>query len=197
MKEKTRVGLGGLNSTLASQPAESDWNESFEPERSIDSIAQQRLRTARDGRTTRADYPGGLPDRFRKKGSPPGVALEETGTQMVSQVMAIVRFLDPPSHVDVPVGSTVLQAARASGAPIGSTCGGACACSGCHIIVEAGADALSEMDDDEETILSTAFGIGEQSRLACQATIEQRGTVTVRVTPETRQAFEELHARAG
>jgi len=116
---------------------------------------------------------------------------------MVSQVMAIVRFLDPPSNVEVPVGSTILQAARASGAPIGSTCGGACACSGCHVIIESGEEALSEMDDDEETILSTAFGIGERSRLACQSTIEQRGTVTVRVTPETREAFEELHARAG
>lgn len=113
------------------------------------------------------------------------------------RIMVLVRFLDPPGRVDVPPGSTLLQAARKAGAPVGSNCGGSCACSGCHVLIEEGAASLSEMDDDEEAILSTAFGFGDRSRLACQATIEGSGPVTVRVTTETRAAFEELHARAG
>lgn len=109
--------------------------------------------------------------------------------------MASVVFIDPSAEVEVPQGSTLLQAARAVGAPIGSTCGGSCACSGCHIVVEHGAETLSEMDDDEETILSTAHGLGEGSRLACQAEIVTHGSVTVRITPETRRAYEDRFGR--
>ena len=111
--------------------------------------------------------------------------------------MVEVQFLDPAGRVDVAEGTTLLQAARKADAPVGSTCGGACACSGCHVLIEEGAERLSEMDDDEETILSTAFGLGDRSRLACQATLERPGPVVVRITAETRVAFEEHHARAG
>lgn len=111
--------------------------------------------------------------------------------------MTVVRFLDPPSHVEADEGTSVLQAARRSGAPIGSTCGGACACSGCHVYIEEGAELLSAMDDDEESILSTVFGSDERSRLACQAYVVGSGVIAVRPSPDTREAYEKHHARAG
>jgi 2Fe-2S ferredoxin len=109
--------------------------------------------------------------------------------------MASIRFVDPDVQVDVEEGSSLLQAARATGVPVGSTCGGTCSCSGCHVIVEAGAEALSVMDDDEETILSAAYGLRDGSRLACQAAVVGEGMVTVRVTPETKSAYEQRVAR--
>ena len=55
-------------------------------------------------------------------------------------------------------------------------CGGSCACSTCHVIVESQDkyDAMPEPDDDENDMLDLAFGLTETSRLGCQ----------VRMTPE-------------
>lgn len=49
-------------------------------------------------------------------------------------------------------------------------CGGSCACSTCHIIVEDPDmyDKMPEPDDDENDMLDLAFGLTETSRLGCQ-----------------------------
>lgn len=49
-------------------------------------------------------------------------------------------------------------------------CGGSCACSTCHVIVEDPEmyDKLPEPDDDENDMLDLAFGLRETSRLGCQ-----------------------------
>ena len=49
-------------------------------------------------------------------------------------------------------------------------CGGSCACSTCHVIVEDENlyDLMPEPDDDENDMLDLAFGLTETSRLGCQ-----------------------------
>ncbi|KAL8793089.1 MAG: hypothetical protein Q9195_004295 [Heterodermia aff. obscurata] len=49
-------------------------------------------------------------------------------------------------------------------------CGGSCACSTCHVIVESNDyyDKMPEPDDDENDMLDLAFGLTETSRLGCQ-----------------------------
>lgn len=49
-------------------------------------------------------------------------------------------------------------------------CGGSCACSTCHVIVDDPAkfDAMPEPSDDENDMLDLAFGLTETSRLGCQ-----------------------------
>lgn len=49
-------------------------------------------------------------------------------------------------------------------------CGGSCACSTCHIIVDDNDmyDRMEEPDDDENDMLDLAFGLTETSRLGCQ-----------------------------
>lgn len=49
-------------------------------------------------------------------------------------------------------------------------CGGSCACSTCHVIVQDPDmyDKLEEPDDDENDMLDLAFGLTETSRLGCQ-----------------------------
>ncbi|MCU0692298.1 MAG: (2Fe-2S)-binding protein [Polyangiaceae bacterium] len=111
--------------------------------------------------------------------------------------MTTVEFASPRARIDVQAGTSLLRAARAVGAPVGSTCGGACACSGCHVVVQEGAEHLSEMDDDEETILTAAFAAQDRSRLACQSQVVGSGRVVVAISEESRRAYAEQHARAG
>lgn len=49
-------------------------------------------------------------------------------------------------------------------------CGGSCACSTCHVIVDStdAYDKMEEPTDDENDMLDLAFGLTETSRLGCQ-----------------------------
>ncbi len=110
--------------------------------------------------------------------------------------MAKVRFIDQDLEVEVPVGTSILEAAQAVQAPEGSACGGVCACSTCHVYVERGAERLSEPDEAEEDILDKAFDVRMSSRLGCQAEILQEGTVEVRISQESLEAFYNEHPEA-
>jgi 2Fe-2S ferredoxin len=106
--------------------------------------------------------------------------------------MAIVRFKGY-GEVEVPVGTTLLQAATQAHIPEGSACGGVCACSTCHVYVTQGADLLSEQEDDEADILDKAFDVRASSRLGCQSKIEDDGVVEVEITRESLEAYENEH----
>ncbi len=73
--------------------------------------------------------------------------------------------------VDVPNGLTVMEGARDNGIPgIEADCGGACACSTCHVYVaEDWLDKLSPKEPMEEDMLDFAFEPDPvRSRLTCQ-----------------------------
>src|ERR1700753_783720 len=107
--------------------------------------------------------------------------------------MTRVRFADQGLEVDVPVGHSILQAARQVHAPEGDACGGVCACSTCHVYVDQGADLLSEANEDEEDILDKAFDVRMNSRLGCQAKLEGDGLVVVRISKESLDAYYNEH----
>lgn len=107
--------------------------------------------------------------------------------------MAKVRFAEQGVEAEVALGSNILEAAEAAGAPEGHACGGVCACSTCHVYVEAGSELLSEPEEDEEDILDKAFDVRMNSRLGCQAKIEREGTVVVRITKESLDAYYAEH----
>lgn len=109
--------------------------------------------------------------------------------------MTTVRFLPEGVAADVPPGTTILEAARACGAPVGSACGGNCACSTCHVWVTDGASALSPMEDAENDILDKAFDVRATSRLGCQARVGAAEVICA-ITPESRKAFEDEHPAA-
>jgi len=72
--------------------------------------------------------------------------------------------------VEVSNGLTVMEGARDNGIPgIEADCGGACACSTCHVYVDAAwADKLPAKDGMEEDMLDFAYAPNETSRLTCQ-----------------------------
>ncbi|ODV58634.1 adrenodoxin [Ascoidea rubescens DSM 1968] len=70
---------------------------------------------------------------------------------------------------EVAEGDTIMDIAQAHGLDMEGACGGSCACSTCHVIIDPEYyDAIPEPDDDENDMLDLAFGLTETSRLGCQ-----------------------------
>jgi 2Fe-2S ferredoxin len=107
--------------------------------------------------------------------------------------MTKIRFEPDGIEVEVPQGTTILDAARKCGAQVGSACGGVCACSTCHVYVKEGLTALSAASEREEDIIEKAFDVKATSRLGCQSKMTEERTYVVEITRESRQAFLDEH----
>ncbi|HEX2731233.1 MAG TPA: 2Fe-2S iron-sulfur cluster-binding protein [Polyangiaceae bacterium] len=107
--------------------------------------------------------------------------------------MATIEFLGYGISVEVPAGTSILQAAKRSGAPEGDACGGVCACSTCHVYVEKGAECLTPAEEGEEDILDKAFDVKLTSRLGCQAKVKADGQIAVRISKESLSAYYNEH----
>ncbi|KAL1970865.1 hypothetical protein VTN77DRAFT_2699 [Rasamsonia byssochlamydoides] len=84
-----------------------------------------------------------------------------------------VSFIDKDGQkfdFQVSEGDNLLDIAQANDLEMEGACGGSCACSTCHVIVEDPEyyDRMPEPDDDENDMLDLAFGLTETSRLGCQ-----------------------------
>ena len=90
--------------------------------------------------------------------------------------------------VEVPAGTSLLEAAEKCGGQVGHSCGGVCACSTCHVWVKKGLESLSEQDDMELDRLDLAYDVKPQSRLACQSKVTG-ADVDVWITEESLKAF--------
>lgn len=85
-----------------------------------------------------------------------------------------VEFGGTEHTVDVANGLTVMEGARDNNIPgIEADCGGACACSTCHVYVDADwVEKLDAKDDMEEDMLDFAFEPDPvRSRLTCQVKV--------------------------
>ena len=104
--------------------------------------------------------------------------------------MPRVRFKSPFDEVvvEVPEGTSILDAAEKCGATVGHACGGVCACSTCHVWVRKGLESLSEQEDQEADRLDQAFDVRPYSRLSCQSLVGSED-VDVDITQESLQAF--------
>jgi 2Fe-2S ferredoxin len=101
-----------------------------------------------------------------------------------------VHFISPLEDVTVEVkqGTTILEAAEQAGAHVGHSCGGVCGCSTCHVWVRQGLDSLPEQEDMELDRLDSAFDVKPNSRLACQAVVDETD-LEVTITPESLNAW--------
>ena len=106
--------------------------------------------------------------------------------------MPKIKFLPDGNQIEVPAGTSILQAAKKAHAQVGFACGGVCACSTCHVYVKEGFDSLSEQQENEEDILDKAFDVRHNSRLGCQSKLSDEDVV-VEITRESRQAWLDEH----
>jgi len=91
------------------------------------------------------------------------------------------------------VGETgsILDMALASGIDIDHACGGVCACSTCHIVIEKGLDTCNPSSENEEDQLDEAPGVTPQSRLACQCIPNGKDDLVVRIPTWNRNLVRE------
>ncbi|KAF3009584.1 mitochondrial matrix iron-sulfur protein [Curvularia kusanoi] len=103
-----------------------------------------------------------------------------------------VTFIDKDGQsytFEVCEGDNLLDIAQANDLEMEGACGGSCACSTCHVIVEDEAkyEAMEEPDDDENDMLDLAFGLTETSRLGCQVKMSKElDGLVVRLPSMTR-----------
>ncbi|KAL2754799.1 hypothetical protein ACRALDRAFT_2070860, partial [Sodiomyces alcalophilus JCM 7366] len=84
-----------------------------------------------------------------------------------------VTFIDKDGDehkIAVSEGDNLLDIAQDNDLEMEGACGGSCACSTCHVVVEDEEyyDKMDEPTDDENDMLDLAFGLTETSRLGCQ-----------------------------
>ncbi|ROH88149.1 ISC system 2Fe-2S type ferredoxin [Pseudomethylobacillus aquaticus] len=60
---------------------------------------------------------------------------------------------------------------------IDHACDRVCACTTCHVIVREGYTSLPAAEDQEEDLLDKAWGLEPNSRLSCQAIVQQADLV--------------------
>ena len=94
----------------------------------------------------------------------------------------VVRF-EPahgePREVRVPVGATLLDAARRGSLPIASACDADGLCARCGLVVLEGGDALSP-ESDAESAAKRRNRVDAAERLACQARVRGPVVATAR-----------------
>lgn len=106
---------------------------------------------------------------------------------------ARIRFEPDGIEAEVPIGTTIRDAAEGVGAQLGSACGGVCACSSCHVYVKEGLEDLSPLELNEEDRLDGAFDVRPTSRLGCQSHVLKDCLYVVEITRESRDAYFDEH----
>ena len=97
--------------------------------------------------------------------------------------MAKIKLL--PHHEICPQGATfetqedesICEAALRNNIKIEHACEMSCACTTCHIYVNAGYDSLDPPTDDEDDYLDKAWGLKPESRLSWQTKISAQDLV--------------------
>jgi len=106
--------------------------------------------------------------------------------------MVQITFIDTAGAartVEDEVGATVMETAIKNGVTgIEAECGGACACSTCHVYIEeAWREKVGEPSPMETDMLDFAYDVRPSSRLSCQIKVREDLDGLTVTTPE-RQA---------
>jgi nitrogen fixation NifU-like protein len=122
-------------------------------------------------------------DYKEKTGTAVGPEEHEAGCCQTEHPEVEITFLPSGTKVTVPSGKTVLEAAAAAGVEVPSECGGKGVCGSCAVMVEDGAENLTEETDGEKDVL-LSLGLDVPHRLACRAQL--KGPVVVSI-PDTQK----------
>ncbi|MDY7026378.1 MAG: ISC system 2Fe-2S type ferredoxin [Pseudomonadota bacterium] len=80
-------------------------------------------------------------------------------------------------EVDIESGESILDNLLKNKVYLEHACEKSCACTTCHVIVREGFDSLEDAEDEEEDLLDKAWGLEAESRLSCQAIVEDEDLI--------------------
>ncbi|MCX6209230.1 MAG: 2Fe-2S iron-sulfur cluster-binding protein, partial [Bacteroidetes bacterium] len=83
------------------------------------------------------------------------------------------KGLEPKTISSNAIGDSLLEVLLDNGIELHHNCGAVCACSTCHLYVNAGEDFLEELSDKEEDFIDRAVNPRINSRLGCQCVLQQ------------------------
>jgi len=95
--------------------------------------------------------------------------------------------LQPVQLDGISEGQSLLEVCLKNDIELHHNCGGVCACSTCHLYVNAGEEHLEELSDREEDFIDRAVNPRLNSRLGCQCLlVTSEGLVEVTLPDQTQ-----------
>lgn len=79
--------------------------------------------------------------------------------------------------LDAPTGVSICDILLTNDIEIEHACEKSCACTTCHVIIREGFNSLTPSDELEDDMLDKAWGLEPNSRLSCQAIVDQQDLV--------------------
>src|SRR5210317_109325 len=76
--------------------------------------------------------------------------------------------------IEAKKGDSVCNTLLENGIAIEHACDQVCACTTCHVIVREGFNSLNPSEENEDDMLDKAWGLTPQSRLSCQAIVQDQ-----------------------
>jgi ferredoxin, 2Fe-2S len=110
----------------------------------------------------------------------------------------VIKILPHPEYapegktIEAPAGTSICEALLDHGIAIEHACEMSCACTTCHVVVREGFSSLNEMEEGEEDMLDRAWGLEPNSRLSCQAILDQQD-VTIEIPKYSINHAKEKH----
>ena len=92
-------------------------------------------------------------------------------------VLPHVEMCPEGTVIEAEKGVTVCDALLKHGIHIEHACEKSCACTTCHVYIREGLDSLNEAEELEDDMLDKAWGLEPDSRLSCQAVIDDENLV--------------------
>lgn len=92
-------------------------------------------------------------------------------------VLPHVELCPEGAVIEAESGMSICDALLANDIEIEHACEKSCACTTCHVIVREGLESLADADEKEDDLLDKAWGLEPNSRLSCQAIIDQQDLV--------------------
>ena len=86
-------------------------------------------------------------------------------------VLPHVELCPEGAVIEAEPGQTICDSLLVNGIEIEHACEKSCACTTCHVIVREGYNALELAEESEEDMLDKAWGLEPNSRLSCQALV--------------------------
>lgn len=97
------------------------------------------------------------------------------------------KGLEPITIHTNAIGDSLLEVLLDNGHELHHNCGAVCACSTCHLYIDAGEQFIAELTDREEDFIDRAVNPRISSRLGCQCILQDgSGNLSITVPDQTQ-----------